>query len=98
MVLGFVICLIAPNLNSTNQNDSIVSVIVQFQNVEYAQLNTYSVSKYDFQQAKYVEIVQKHSVSELVFESYVTFPESPFDIADFLSKVQFSRPPPFLFS
>jgi len=98
MVLGFLICLITPSLNSTNQSDSIDPVIVYYQSAEYNQYNTFSVSKFDFQQAISVEIVQKCSLLSLIFESGAISTVSPFDITDFLSKVQFSHPPPILFS
>lgn len=99
MVLGFLFCLIVPNVTSTNSTTEINTQIVHFNTVEQVRDNkTYIASSIEFQQVQIDEVVEKQLIVYPEIVSDIEYPNLVFVITDGLSFIQFSRPPPFILS
>jgi len=98
MVIGFLFCLLAPNMDSASTTAELIPIVVQFSTVEKTQTSTYVASYSDFKQTQQVEIAEKQPILFPLTRSKTTFSEKLFTISDGLSFYQFSRPPPSLLS
>jgi len=99
MVLGFLFCLIVPNVNSTNSTIDINSQIVHINAAEQVRDNkTYITTSFDFQQVIIAEIAEKQTIVYPAIVSDTECSEHIFKISKVLSFIQFSRPPPFVLS
>jgi len=98
MVMGFLFCLLAPNMDSASTTAELIPVVVQFSSVEKTPTSTYIASYSDFQQTQQIEIADKQPILFPQTELEMTFFEKLFLISDGLSFDQFSRPPPPLLS
>jgi len=96
MVVGYVLCLLAPSFNPQNSTTHQASVNVQVVNYEQQQSSVYQLSTFDFRTITAVDSEIKPSlpryVKTTVFISYV----SSFLLSNGLSFIDFSRPPPSL--
>ena len=96
MAIGYLLCLIAPNLKTHNSSTEQTQVIVQVSPVEHQQLSVYHVTISDFQQ--YVESISDIKPVISYFTVIIKIFESTFSTSDGLSYVDFSRPPPTFLS
>jgi hypothetical protein len=98
MVIGYVLCLFTPGIKSQNSVTEQSPVIVLVSTTERQQVYSCQTSFSDFQ--TYAELVPdaKRSLSVFVKKTIPLTYESTFSTSDGLSYVDFSRPPPFLFS
>ena len=98
MLLGYVMCLIAPcyRTNSTPiENTSNVALV---STIEHAQTSTYSVTITDFYDTAITVLAESIQFHAFVQKSLNYYPENPLGISAGLTFVQFSRPPPTLIS
>lgn len=98
MVLGYVLCLIAPGLKQHTSPVDQTSAIVQVSTCEpQKQHLAYKVSVLDFQPVEPVDDT-KHTPLLFIEKAINITVESHFSTSDGLSYVDFSRPPPSFIS
>ena len=96
MVIGYLMCLIAPHLKTQNSQIEQTQVITIVSTVEHQQLSIYHVTIADFQQ--YAESISDVKPVISYFTIVIKIFETTFSTFDDLSYVDFSRPPPTFLS
>ena len=98
MVMAYIFCLFAPNINVDNSAPELSSEIIQVTIPEQTSKSTYCVLSFDKQYIQQAAPVEPLPNVCPVSETESLYSELRFEISDGLSFVQFSRPPPFFLS
>jgi hypothetical protein len=99
MVIGFLLSIIIPNLNSQNTTPPVNAQTIYLNTTEHSvDSKSYVVSNFDFQQVVQQEDITSPSISYPTTIPSVVGSDKYFLVSDGLCFVQFSRPPPSFLS